>query len=507
MAQNKSGSKSTSSQPTVAEIKQWYENNKNNIEKFASADKIVTTLRDVTKSQSKTIATINKETLKGYIENISGNEANLRNVARYLYYRSNIFFRLVNFYAGMWDLRCRKVIPEYDLIKSPNETKFLKSYNETLNALDIMDLHGSLTEVLLNVYVQDVCYAIPYYDETGMFFYILDPDECVIDSRYATKDFGFAVDMSKWKNAQRQQIIEFLGSPLKEMYAEYQRTNVRYIHCPDEYAACFKFRSDTWDTVIPPFVTLLIQLAGLEDLVDIQAEADALSIYKLIYMPLKVLSGAKDADDFEITPDLAFKYFQRLADNALPDGVAGAIIPGDELKTVDFSKTVDSDTTSVEKASNQILQTAGGGAVINANNITSTAAFNAWLKAETEFAISTLMPQIKGFTNRYLSYQVANPARVDYFEVSIYTKSDLAEKLLESCQYSFANRLAYNTLLGISERESIAMLYLENDILGLPDRMRFPLQSSYTQSNRSGWGAPRKDDDELSNSGNRSRNE
>ena len=58
---------------------------------------------------------------------------------------------------------------------------------------------------------------------------------------------------------------------------------------------------------------------------------------------------------------------------------------------------------SVEVSSNQILQTAGGGAVINANKITSTAAFNAWLKSETEFAISPLIPQIDGFCNLQLS--------------------------------------------------------------------------------------------------------
>jgi hypothetical protein len=64
--------------------------------------------------------------------------------------------------------------------------------------------------------------------------------------------------------------------------------------------------------IVPPFIPLFLQIASLEDLVDIQAEADALSIYKLIYMPLQVLSGTKESDDFEISPDIAAEYFDRL---------------------------------------------------------------------------------------------------------------------------------------------------------------------------------------------------
>lgn len=502
MARKMSVSKST---PSVAEIKEWYAKNA----------EIAKTLRDVTKTATRSVQTINKEELKQYLQNIGSNEVRLRTVARYLYYRSNIFYRLVNFYADMWDLRCRKVVPPYDIAKkNGDKKKMLKSYNETLGALELMNLHGNMTEVLLNVYVQDVCYAFTYYDDTGMFFYILEPDECTIDSRYATGDFGFSVDMSKWRNARRQQIIEFLGSPLKEMYAEYERSGEKWVHCPDDYAACFKFRTDTWDMVVPPFVSLFIQFAGLEDLVDIQAEADALSIYKLIYLPMKVHSTSTDVDSFVISPDLSHKYFQKLTDEALPDGVAGAMVPGDELKVIDFAKTVDSDVNSVEQASNQILQTAGGGAVINANKITSSAAFKAWLKSETEFAMSTLLPQINGFTNRFLKYKLNNPSRVEHFEVSIYTKDDFAEQLLKSCQYSFANRLAYNTLLGFSEKDTLAMAFFENDVLGLPDIMRYPLQSSYTQggntedgyTSETGQGAPKKDDDDLTESGDRMRN-
>lgn len=502
----------TNNNHTVAEIKQHF----SNIEMYAKAKDSMQVLRDPNKAVHTQVSAIDKDQLKTWIRNVGNNEKNLRNTARYLYYRSNIFFRLVNWYATMFCLDSRKVTPTYDITDEGSESlakNMLKSYGNTLDALEILNLQGNMVGPLITVFREDVYYGLVLKDKTGSFFYQLDPDECVIDGKYYTGCYGFSIDMSKWRNSQKQKIIEYIGSPLKEMWNQYQNDpSNKYVHCPAEYSICLKFRVDDYNTVIPPFLPLFLQLAGLEDLVDIQAEADALSIYKLIYMPMEVLSGARNADDFAISPDLSLAYLQRMIDDdQIPENVSVGAIPGKELKTIDFEKSVDTDTNSVEISSNQILQTAGGGAVINANNITSTAAFNAWLKAETEFAISPLIPQIDGFCNLQLSYMVKKPCKVKHFECSTYTQKDLAEDMLTSCQYGYSNRLAYGTLIGVSEKEQLAQIYLETEALKLQDKMIYPLSSSFTTSSEGytpevGQGAPEKDDDELTPSGDDSRN-
>lgn len=484
MADNKKGASST------AKDKRQFAEDNNQI------------LRDVTKIIQKSDPTVNKETLKEYMKAISSNEKNLRNTAWYLYYRSNIFSKIVSFYSGMWCLGCRKIMPNYSMVGENDNDAMLKNYEDTLVWLDKMNLQTNMVEILRNVYIQDVCYAITYFDDNGMFFYILDPDECAIDSRYSTTDFGFAVDMSKWRNQNKQTILEIMGEPLQSMYNEYERTGNKWIHCPDEYAACFKFRTERWDTVVPPLLANYLQLAALEDLVDIQADADALDIYKLLYIPLKTRNNQKQVNEWEIDPAMAKNYFDKLTE-AVPENVAGAIVPGDELKVIDFARTVDSDTTSVEKTANQILQTAGGGAVINSNNINSSAAFNAWLKSETEYAMSTLIGQVNGFANRMLSFKLNNHAKVEHFEVSIYTREELRKSMLESCQYGYNNKIAYNTLLGFSERETMAQIYFEENVLKLHEKMIYPLSSSFVQSGNN--GAPTKDDGEISDEGDKSR--
>ena len=116
--------------------------------------------------------------------------------------------------------------------------------------------------VLITVFREDVYYGIILRGDKGNFFYQLDPDECVIDGVYEDYGcYGFSVDMSKWRTTQKQNLIEMIGSPLKEMYAEYEKDpTTKYVHCPAKYSVCFKFRTDTYNMNIPPFLPLFLQI-------------------------------------------------------------------------------------------------------------------------------------------------------------------------------------------------------------------------------------------------------
>lgn len=454
-------------------------------------------LRDVMKSQAKTIPTYSKKDLRSYIKNIGNSEKNLRALSRYLFYRSTLYFRLVNFYSNMFDLRCRKVIPRYDMTKNNDKAKMLREYQNTLDNLDNMNLQNNMIEVIEKCFVEDVCYALFFSDADGSFFYVLDADMCKIDSRYMTGDFGFAIDMSRWSNKSKQEQLEWIGEPLTTMYAEYEKTGVKWQHCPDKYAACFKFRTDDWETVIPPFLALFMSLINLEDLEDVQAIADAQQIYKLIYLPLETLNSANTMNQWKIDPDDVLAYFARFVDE-LPENISAAVTAG-KLETIDFKNDAAEDNNRVSQSQTTILDTSGGGMVLNTSRITTQAGFQAALKCETEFAVSTLIPQFNGFTNRMLAQRLGkNRCKVEYFELSVYTKDEFKKDLLESCQYSFSNKLAYNTLNGISEKETIAMNFLEEEVLGLHDIMKYPLNSSYTQSGIADeGGAPEKDVNDL----------
>ena len=505
MPRTSSGTKSASS---VAEKKAQYQENQRKL--FEEAIEGAKKLRDPNKNSTMSLNSFDRETIRTYLQSPANNEENLRNAARYLFYRSQPLYRIIRWYASMWDLRCRQVIPtEYSYTKENSIDKIRKTYETTLRQLDVYDIQNNWHDVALRCYLEDVCYTVFFRDDTDAFFYILDPSECKIDVRYFTKEFGYSVDMSKWRSTQRRELAEWLGSPFTDMLAEYDRTGTRWIHMPDEYGAAFKFNSDRMDLIIPPMAPMLQSISSLNDLADIQALKDQASIYKLLLVPMKVLNAAKTNDEFEISPDILIEYYQKLS-QTLPEYVAASIIPGEVTNdnVIDFSTTsADKDIDRLAQSQDTLMSLSGGGAVLNASNITSTAAFNAWLKSESEFAISSLMPQIEGFTNRMLRNDLSKPCLVKYFEVTVYTKDDVRKSLLESCQHSFSNRLAYNTLNGISEFATMAMEFIESDVLGLPELMNHPLQSSYTATGDQSRGREPLPDDSIAPSTERSRND
>ena len=154
------------------------------------------------------------------------------------------------------------------------------------------------------------------------------------------------------------------------------------------------------------------------------------------------------------------------------------------------------------------MNTSGGAQLLNSASISGSTGLNLVMKADTEYAISSLLPQIQAWVNRFLSYQVSNPCKVKFFEVSAYTKGELKQELLTSATYGLPNRLALNSLMGISELDTLSMLNLEIDILQLDEKM-IPVSTSYTMSgnnaNRDNIGRPKSDDTEITEDGEASR--
>ena len=104
-----------------------------------------------------------------------------------------------------------------------------------------------------------------------------------------------------------------------------------------------------------------------------------------------------------------------------------------------------------------------------------------------------------------LSYQVKNHAKVKFFDVSIHTRDAFKESMQKDLQYGFPNIIAINSLNGVGELDTLAMNFLENDILNLTGKFK-PLTSANTVSNKSSdGGRPEVPDSEISDAGDKSR--
>lgn len=483
---------------TAAQLREWYEKNKSSIENYAKAKDAIR-LKDATKSSTKTITAFNKETLRTYLQNIGSNERNLRNLSRYLYYRSHAYMRLINFYANMFCLDARSVIPNYNITKSNNDSSIMRSYYQTLKVIENMHLQQEFTNAYTVCFMEDVFFGVVFYDDTGIFIFRQDPDYCRITGKYLTGDFSYAIDMAYYRN--RQEILQSVGDPLQAMYDEYQRSGVRWQPVPDENCLCLKFRSDDIDLIIPPFCAMFNSIINLIDTEDVEAIADAQDIYKMLWIELETLG--QEMDDWKIDPDVVIEYFNRMIDEALPDYVSAAIVPG-KINQISFNNDATTDASKVAKATETVFNMAGGAEILNGSTLSGTTAFKAAQIANTEFAISTLLPQTQAWVNRFLTYQISNPCKVRFFPISVYTKEDYRKELLTAAQNGLPTKLAYNSLNGFSELDTMSLNYLEENILELSDKLR-PLQTSYTQSSDTGPGRPTLDDTEITDTTDASR--
>lgn len=493
------GTNSTVKQHTAIEMKEWYEKYANNTQNTQNAFKQV---RDVTKTgRQTTLNSYSKDNVISYLQNISTNENNLRNLSRYLFYRSQVYFRLIMYNATMFDLNARTVIPTYDPTKTNNPNKMLKSYYETLQWLERMNLQHEFLSILINNFIEDVFYGCCWIDETGIFILQLPPENCKISGKYFSGDFAFQVDMSWYKK--HEYLINFLGEPLSSMYKAYGGDNAKkWQPMPDEYALCTKYRLESWETVCPPYSGLFMDLIGLLNLADVQAVADEQQIYKLITATIPLIKDSNIPDDWAVDVNTALNYYKRLEDS-LPDYV-GSVISPIPLDVLSFSEDQTTDTTKIQKATKEVLNTSGGAQILNSSTISGAEAFRSATRADTELAISSLLGQIQGWVNRKLSYLISDPAKVKFFEVSAYTKDAFKESLQKDLNYGFVSALAINSLNGFSELDTLALNFLEKDVLQLNEKF-VPLKTASTQSGTNESGAPEKSETEISDEGDNTR--
>ena len=482
MAQSKKAvSGAPNGSKTAAEIKEWYNKNQRAIENFAKAQEALK-LVDPTKNITRSFSTFDKSKLRTYMKNPVSNYKNLRELSRYLYYRSSVYRRLIWFNATMIDTNARSVIPLIDLKKGGDKEKVLKSYYDTLSVLENMNMALEFLKGYIVAWREDVFFGVAFYDDTGYFILPIDPDYAKVSGAYYTGDLAYNLDCSYFRK--HEDMVEWIGEPFTSMYRNYQSdtTNNRWQPMPDEYCVCFKVNIDDHEVPIVPYIPLFNSLINLADLEDIQSVADEQQIYKMITATIPLINGSSEPDDFSVDPNTAMTYYDRFV-ASLPDYIAAAITPI-PLQVLSFGDDQSTDVNKIENATKTVLNTSGGAQLLNSSSISGTTAWTGALKFDERYATASLLPQTQAYLNRFLSYHVSNPAKVKMLEVSTYTKSTLKKELLEDGTYGLPTALAVNALNGFSELETLSLNFLEQDVLGLSEKFK-PLQSSHTQSGSS----------------------
>lgn len=464
-----------------------------------AAKKAALQLVNLTKTESRTFTVFNRTLLRGYMKNPKSNESNIRNLARFLKRYSMPLNRLINYFANMIDLTAKTVIPMIDPTVDQNPDDVLKTFYETLKKLEQMSLETEIFKVLLTVWTEGTAYGYVYDDDDSFFIHMLDGEYCKVWSI----DRGvcrMAFDFSYFRS--RQELLDYWAPEFKKKYDEYQKdtTNMRWQPLDVETTICLKLDLDDPTMSLPPFLPLFETLISLIDLQSIQDAKDALSAYKLLVAEMEVNKNSTHPDEFTVDPDTAIAYFDRMTEN-LPPQVAAAISPL-PIKPIEFKGTTTEDEDRISASMSNLFKASGGSQVLS-NDKSGTTIFEAQILSDSEYGISSLLPQIQKWTNLYLDDKIGEGhAIVKYLEVSVYTKEKKKKSLLESGQNGIPVKLAVAAIDGFSPLETISLEYLENQVLKLQEKW-IPFSTSYTQSN--GNTSNEKDPEDLTDEGSATR--
>ena len=471
---------------------------------FASELKNVLQLFDPEKIPNRTTTTYNRESLRTYLRNpaTDANNKNLRKLSNYLYTISHIYRRMVRFKAHQINCKTWAAYPIASMVDENDVESIFKEYERVVNIVTAMNMKTQIFKMMLQVWKNGVTYGYTYGDPEGEgTFYIhpLDPDYCKIScASFDGGVPGFLFDMSFFRGNEEQ--LEYYDKEFTKLYNQYQSDNIRWKQLPIERTFCIKVDMDNLDYSIPPLSGLMEQVIAVTDLQAAQEEIDSLQNYKMIWGKLDTISGSKNPDDFAVNLDLALAFMKKI-NEALPDNVAYALSPLD-LDIIEFKDNDASDVNILSKAYSNLIE-ANGSIILNSNKITNSQSFKLALKAECEDAMAPTT-QLNAWLKMYLKYNHnVESVVVEYSDISPYFMDDEIEKMTKLAGLGLPVKTELAAMVGANPQKSFGMDFLERQLLKLgTERWTNPLVSSNTQSGiNAEAGAPTKEDGELSDEG------
>lgn len=493
---------------TKEQIEKLQEDEERKMAEFAAKLKNALQFFDPEKPPTRTTNTYDRNALRTYLKNpaTDSNNKNLRKLSNYLYTVSHVYRRMINFKAHQINCKTWSAYPVVSMVDKNDEESILKEYERTVNIVTSMHMETQILKIMLSAWKSGVAYGYIYGDpeKDGEFYiHLLDPDYCKIScASYDSGVLGFLFDMSFFTKDEKQ--LEYYDKEFQKLYDQYRSDNIKWKQLPIERTICIKIDPDNLDYSIPPLSGLMEQVISLTDLQAAQNEVDSLSNYKMVWGKIDTINGSKTPNDFSVDLDLALAFMKKIND-VLPDNVGYGVSPLD-LKTLEFKDNDASDTNVLSKAYSNLIE-ANGSIILNSNRITNSTSFKLAMMAECEDAMAPVT-QINAWLKFYLKYTYNITSVVaEFSDISPYFMNDEIEKYTKLAGLGLPIKTELASMVKANPQKSFGMDFLERQLLGLgKERWNNPLVSSNTQSSvDSTVGAPTKEDGDLSDEGESSR--
>lgn len=477
-----------------------------NMQQFAKAMDNILPLVDLTSNSTKTWTVFNKETLRTYMQNpyASSSQTSLRSLARFLYTLSFPLRRIVNYFASLPDFSAYRVNLDFSLIEDNDEESLLQDYENACRFIRKMNLVLNMFKLLTVAWREGIVYFQPYQDDDGtMLLMPLDSQYCKISSVGYNGLLHVAFDFTYFRGTNAF-FLEIWDKEYKQKYNKFEGdSTLRWQEL--ETARAFKIDIADLDLVISPFASLFEGLIDLVDLQSLIAVKDSLDIYKLLVMKIPLLNS-KNPDDLAINLNLAKKFYQQALDT-LPPEIGLILSPGLDVDSVSFDKNATSDTNAIADSYQNLMEQTGISQIFDSSRLTGASSVMMSMLSDALMATKGLMPQVEAFVNERIQMEFPNSmAYIKFIDVTTYDKKDRINTVKDAASLGLPVKQEYMTLLGYDPLETIASDWLETKLGLAIDKFVHPLVSSHTQSGNSDTGgAPTKEDGDLTDDGEASR--
>ena len=476
------------------------------MKQYAKAVEDVLKLVDLSSSSTKTWTVFNKETLRSYLQNpyASNSQSSLRNLSKFLYTLSFPLRRIVHYFASLPDFSAYKVNLDFSIVEDIDEESLLQDYEDACRFIRKLDLELNMFKLLVIAWREGIVYFQPYQDDDGsMLLMPLDSQYCKISSVGYNGLLHVAFDFSFFRGT-NSFYLDVWDKEYKQKYNKFDKdATLRWQEL--DTARAFKIDAADIDLIISPFASLFEGLIDLIDLQSLMAVKDSLDIYKLLVMKIPLLKTT-NPDDLALNLNLAKKFYN-LAKESLPSEIGLILSPGMDVDSISFDKNATSDTNAIADSYQNLMEQTGISQIFDSSRLTGASSVKMSMLSDALMATRGIIKQIEAFINERILMQYPNSsAYIKFIDTVTYTKDERINQVKEAASLGMPVKQEYMTLLGYDPLEAIASDWLETKLGMSINKFIHPLVSSHTQSAGSDTGgAPTKDDGELTDDGEASR--
>lgn len=371
------------------------------------------------------------------------------------------------------------ITPIKDIRKLPQD-KINKAYEELGILAKKMKFKNEFSKVHKIALIQDVFFGFVHEDSKSFHIQSIDYALCRISS---VEDgvLNYAVNMAHFNGKESE--LEYYPAEFTKMYWQWKIDKSEnqklsdYVEVDSSKSICVKIGDETTD-ILPPFSSIFDSIYDVEGFKKLRKSKSEMENYMTLIQKVPIRLDTNEPNDFAIDPDMMSYFHEQLSD-ALPDEVGLATTPMD-VEAVSFKQNKVGDD-GVAQAERNVWSSAGVSSLLfNADGKSSQGLLNS-IKTDEELVFGFLRQ-----LERWVNKRIRNKNKNGFFEIKLlnittFNEEEKYKTYLEAATYGNGTKIMTASALGLEPIEMMSMMFLENEVLGMPEAM-IPLQSSHTMS-------------------------